>query len=60
MQPAGAIVFDPQVEMSAAVLVPPSLGWLRDTLLRKTIEQAHLRDIDVVVFQRAQVDNHVS
>lgn len=56
-RPAGEIVFDPQVEMSAAVLVPPSLGWLRDTLLRKTIEQAHLRDVDVVVFQRAQVDN---
>jgi DNA-binding winged helix-turn-helix (wHTH) protein/tetratricopeptide (TPR) repeat protein len=57
LQPAGAIVLDPQIEMSAAVLAPPSLAWLRDTLLRKTIEQAHLRDVDVVVFQRAQVEN---
>ena len=57
LQPADAIVFDPQIEMSTAVLVPASLEWLRDTLLRKTIEQAHLRDVDVVVFQRAQAEN---
>lgn len=57
LQPAGAMVFDPQIEMSAAVLVPYSLEWLRDTLLRKTIEQAHLRDVDVVVFQRPQTEN---
>lgn len=57
LQPAGVIALDPQIEMSATVLAPPSLAWLRDTLLRKTIEQAHLRDVDVVVFQRAQVEN---
>jgi DNA-binding winged helix-turn-helix (wHTH) protein/tetratricopeptide (TPR) repeat protein len=56
-QASGAIVFDPQIEMSAAVLAPPSFDWLRETLLRKTMEQAHLRDVDVVVFQRAQVRN---
>ncbi len=57
MQARGGIALDPQIEMSAAVLTPPSLAWLRDTLLRKTIEQAHLRDVDVVVFQRAQIEN---
>ncbi len=57
MQARGSIVLDPQTEMSAAVVAPPSLGWLRETLLRKTIEQAHLRDVDVVVFQHAQIKN---
>ncbi len=57
MQAQGGIALDPQIEMSAAVLAPPSLAWLRETLLRKTIEQAHLRDVDVVVFQRAQIQN---
>ena len=57
MQAQGGIALDPQIEMSAAVLAPPSLAWLRETLLRKTIEQAHLRDVDVVVFQRAQIEN---
>jgi DNA-binding winged helix-turn-helix (wHTH) protein/tetratricopeptide (TPR) repeat protein len=53
----GAIVLDPHIEMSAAVIAPPSLSWLRDTLLRDAIEQAHLRDVEVVVFQRAQSHN---
>ncbi len=57
MQARGGIALDPQIEMSAAVLAPPSLAWLRETLLRKTIEQAHLRDVDVMVFQRAQTRN---
>jgi tetratricopeptide (TPR) repeat protein len=51
------VVLGPQTEMSAAVLAPESLGWLRETLLRKTIEQAHLRDLETVVFQRAQREN---
>jgi DNA-binding winged helix-turn-helix (wHTH) protein len=53
----GVIVLDPHIEMSAAVIAPPSLSWLRDTLLRDAIEQAHLRDVEVVVFQRAQSHN---
>lgn len=57
MQAQGGIALDPQIEMTAAVVAPPSLAWLRETLLRKTIEQAHLRDVDVVVFQRAQIEN---
>ncbi len=57
MQAQGGIALDPQFEMSSAVVAPPSLAWLRETLLRKTIEQAHLRDVDVVVFQRAQIQN---
>lgn len=57
MQAQGGIAMDPQIEMSAAVVAPPSLAWLRETLLRKSIEQAHLRDVDVVVFQRAQIQN---
>lgn len=57
MQAQGGIALDPQIEMTAAVMAPPSLAWLRETLLRKTIEQAHLRDVDVVVFQRAQIEN---
>ena len=57
LQAPGAIALDPQVEMSAAVLVPQSLAWLRETLLRKAIEQAHLRDVDVVTFQREQTQN---
>lgn len=52
-----AIVFDPHIEMSVAVAAPSSLSWLRDTLLRDTIEQAHLRDVDVVVFQGLQSRN---
>jgi DNA-binding winged helix-turn-helix (wHTH) protein/tetratricopeptide (TPR) repeat protein len=51
------IELDPRIEMSATVLTPPSLEWLRETLLRKTIEQAHVRDVEVVVFQRAQTRN---
>ncbi len=51
------VVLGPQTEMSAAVLAPESLGWLRETLLRKTIEQAHLRDLETVVFQREQREN---
>jgi DNA-binding winged helix-turn-helix (wHTH) protein/tetratricopeptide (TPR) repeat protein len=51
------IALDPHIEMSASVLAPPSLSWLRDTLLRDAIEQAHLRDVEVVVFQRAQSHN---
>lgn len=51
------VVLGPQIEMSAAVLAPESLGWLRETLLRKTIEQAHLRDLETVVFQREQREN---
>lgn len=57
MQAQGGFALDPQIEMTAAVVAPPSLAWLRETLLRKTIEQAHLRDVDVVVFQRAQIEN---
>lgn len=57
MQAQGGIALDPQIEMTAAVVAPPSLAWLRETLLRKTIEQAHLRDVDVVVFQRVQIEN---
>jgi len=52
-----AIVFDPHIEMSAGVIAPPSLSWLRDTLLRDAIEQAHLRDVEVVVFQGPQSRN---
>lgn len=52
-----AIVLDPHIEMSASVLAPPSLSWLRDTLLRDAIEQAHLRDVEVVVFQGPQSRN---
>lgn len=52
-----AIVFDPHIEMSVAVAAPSTLSWLRDTLLRDTIEQAHLRDVDVVVFQGLQSRN---
>jgi DNA-binding winged helix-turn-helix (wHTH) protein/tetratricopeptide (TPR) repeat protein len=55
--PGDAIALDPHIEMSAAVIAPPSLSWLRDTLLRDAIEQAHLRDVEVVVFQRAQSHN---
>lgn len=51
------IALDPHIEMSAAVIAPPSLSWLRDTLLRDAIEQAHLRDVEVVVFQHAQARN---
>lgn len=51
------VVLGPQTEMSAAVLAPETLDWLRETLLRKTIEQAHLRDLETVVFQRAQREN---
>jgi len=54
---AQTIVFEPQVEMSVGVLAPSQLDWVRETLLRKTIEQTHLRDIEVVVFQRAQRRN---
>lgn len=52
-----AIVFDPHIEMSVAVVAPSSLSWLRETLLRDAIEQAHLRDVEVVVFQGAQTRN---
>jgi DNA-binding winged helix-turn-helix (wHTH) protein len=55
--PGDAIALDPHIEMSAAVIAPPSLSWLRDTLLRDAIEQAHLRDVEVVVFQRVQSHN---
>lgn len=48
------VVFDPATDASVAVLAPPSLDWLRDTLLRRTIEQAHLRDIELVVFSAEQ------
>lgn len=56
-QTSDGIELDPHIEMSATVLTPPSLDWLRETLLRKTIEQAHVRDVEVVVFQRAQTQN---
>ena len=55
--PDDAIALDPHIEMSASVLAPTSLSWLRDTLLRDAIEQAHLRDVEVVVFQHAQSHN---
>lgn len=55
--PGDAIALDPHIEMSTAVIAPPSLSWLRDTLLRDAMEQAHLRDVEVVVFQRAQSRN---
>lgn len=51
------VVFDPGIDASVAVLAPPSLDWLRDTLLRRTIEQAHLRDIEVVVFSAEQTEH---
>lgn len=51
------IVFAPGVDASVAVLAPPSLDWLRGTLLRRTIEQAHLRDIETVVFSGEQSEH---
>ena len=51
------IELNPQIEMSVTVLSPPSFDWLRETLLRKAIEQAHVRDVEVVVFQRVQTQN---
>ena len=55
--PDRGMALDPHIEMSVAVIAQPSLAWLQETLLRDAIEQAHLRDVEVVVFQRAQSRN---
>jgi DNA-binding winged helix-turn-helix (wHTH) protein len=45
------------VETSVAVLVPDTLDWLRDAVLRDAVEYIHSRDGDVVLFQKTQTRN---
>ncbi len=51
------LVLAPDIEMSAAVLIPESTAWLRDVVLRDVFEYAHGHDTAPIVFQRAQTRN---
>lgn len=51
------VMLQPQGEMTVAVLAPETLQWLREPALRAVVESVHLRDGDVIAFQRAQRKN---
>jgi DNA-binding winged helix-turn-helix (wHTH) protein/tetratricopeptide (TPR) repeat protein len=47
----------PDAELTVSVLAPAPLDWLRNAVLRVAVEQAYLRDGDVVYFEGRQQRN---
>jgi DNA-binding winged helix-turn-helix (wHTH) protein len=48
------------VEMTVSVSVPDKLDWVRNAVLRAAVEQAYLRDSDVIYFEKPQRRNPFS
>lgn len=55
--PPDPIVLRPDVEMSMTVLAPVGMDWLRQVVLRSTVENVYLHGGTVVLFQKAQTRN---
>jgi DNA-binding winged helix-turn-helix (wHTH) protein/tetratricopeptide (TPR) repeat protein len=51
------IVLQPDIEMTAAVIAPDALNWVREPVLRTAVESAYLRGGAVLAFERPQRSN---
>ncbi len=51
------IVLRSDIEMTAAVIAPDALKWVREPVLRATVETAYLRGGAVLAFERTQRSN---